>query len=80
MIIDANTLQAMDKKNSELTREIMGIMQSHLQDTGKSGATNGRSDEATANTVQLLDLWVSEHGEDYAEGIIPKCDAKKQRV
>lgn len=80
MIIDANTLQAMDKKNSELAREIMGIMQSHLQDTGKSGATNGRSDEATANTVQLLDLWVSEHGEDYAEGIIPKFDAKKQRV
>jgi fatty acid synthase subunit alpha len=69
----------MNEKNSALAKEVMGVLQHHLQDPSAEPA-NKASDEAGTNALRLLDIWVSEHGDDYADGIMPKFDVKKQRV
>ncbi|KAI1146573.1 hypothetical protein F4825DRAFT_456355 [Nemania diffusa] len=76
--IDAKMLHAMNEKNSALAKEIMGVLQHHLHNSDDEVVQ--KTSEAEADSAGLLDVWVSEHGEDYADGIMPKFDAKKQRV
>ncbi|GAP87076.2 putative fatty acid synthase subunit alpha reductase [Rosellinia necatrix] len=77
--VDAKMLQAMNEKNSALAKEIMGVLQHHLR--GPEGEVSQITPEsAGADSARLLDIWVSEHGEDYADGIMPKFDVKKQRL
>ncbi|KAI8628147.1 thiolase-like protein [Xylariaceae sp. FL1651] len=78
-MVDTKTLQAMNEKNSALAREILGVLKHHLQGTGPETVSE-TNDEAGTDAVRLLDIWVTEHGEDYADGIMPKFNIKKQRI
>lgn len=77
-MVDSKTLQAMNEKNSAVLRQVMEVLGSHLQ--GSEQGQGLSKDASHSEAVELLDLWVSEHGEDYAEGIVPKFDANKQRL
>lgn len=77
-MVDAKTMQLMNEKNATLARDIMEVLQNHVSDAPK--ATMPTETVQASDSTQLCDLFVSEHGDEYAEGIAPLFDAKKQRV
>ncbi|KID92411.1 fatty acid synthase subunit alpha reductase, partial [Metarhizium majus ARSEF 297] len=77
-MVDDKTLKAMNEKNSAVLRQVMEVLGAHLEEPEPS--TIGRENCAEdGDAVKRLDVWLSEHGEEYAEGIMPRFDVHKQR-
>ncbi|KAF9873687.1 hypothetical protein CkaCkLH20_08797 [Colletotrichum karsti] len=77
--VDPKALQALTEKSDALLRDISEAMARHLPSGNNiSGASLVPKEQDEA--LKELDLWRHEHGEDYAEGIKPKFDIKKQRL
>ncbi|POR32439.1 Uncharacterized protein TPAR_07356 [Tolypocladium paradoxum] len=84
-IVDAKSLRFVQEQNISLIKNIVDVLSDHLEGTGtqhqESPATSPqRQAKDNPSSADLLNLWVTEHGEDYADGITPKFDVKKQRV
>jgi fatty acid synthase subunit alpha len=78
--IDSKALQLVTEKSSALIKDIRDVLGFHVQDTSlASSESDGRSKEAN-EAIEKLDVWVSEHGEVYGEGILPKFDVNKERT
>ncbi|KAK2006392.1 hypothetical protein LZ32DRAFT_669485 [Colletotrichum eremochloae] len=75
--VDAKALEVLDKKGNALLRDISEVLIRHLP-TGKDIAKD-RTGIECARDLDELDLWRNEHGDDYADGIKPIFDIKKQR-
>ncbi|KAF6814060.1 fatty acid synthase subunit alpha reductase [Colletotrichum sojae] len=75
--VDAKALEALSEKSNALLRDISEAMSRHLPTSDlTSSAIKTGIDEAVQDE---LDLWRSEHGDDYADGIKPRFDLKKER-
>ncbi|KAH9238140.1 hypothetical protein K456DRAFT_1828773 [Colletotrichum gloeosporioides 23] len=75
--VDAKALEVINERSNALLRDISEAMSRHLP-----ANTSPKTDSMAAvseKEIDELDLWRSEHGEDYAEGIRPIFDIKKQR-
>ncbi|KAL6885675.1 fatty acid synthase subunit alpha reductase [Trichoderma evansii] len=75
--VDAEKLLVLDAKNVSLIQNVVELLNSHLPTA--SEAEDGQV-EATPTANGLLSVFLSEHSDDYAEGIKPKFDVRKQRV
>ncbi|RGP68527.1 fatty acid synthase subunit alpha reductase [Fusarium sporotrichioides] len=80
-VVDAQALRLVKEQNDFLLRDIMNVLSGHV-----GGSTNTSDDvrapgrESEDTTTKQLDMWLAEHGDDYAKGMKPIFDAKKQRV
>ncbi|KAH7173137.1 uncharacterized protein B0J16DRAFT_275283 [Fusarium flagelliforme] len=76
--VSAQALQLAKEHNDSLLRDIMNVLNGHV------GGSTQTSDEVRGGpedtTTKTLDMWLAEHGDDYAKGIMPIFDARKQRV
>ncbi|CAE7033448.1 hypothetical protein P3342_007079 [Pyrenophora teres f. teres] len=80
VMIDSKAMQMIAEKSSALVKDIRDVLDSHVQDTSlESRDSDGRS-QAANEAMEKLDVWVSEHGEVYGEGILPKFDVNKERT
>ncbi|KAF4976726.1 hypothetical protein FZEAL_6641 [Fusarium zealandicum] len=80
-VIDEKALELVKEQNDSLVRDVLEVLNRHLKDPKEvTKATETRSEVAAAIATKKLDVWLSEHGDDYAEGIVSMFDAKKQRV
>jgi fatty acid synthase subunit alpha, fungi type len=80
MAIDPEALLTLKQQQAAVARDITEALSRYLE-IGTSEQSNHETtlenDETTATNE--LNLWLSEHGEDYAEGIRPMFSAKKAR-
>ncbi|KAG5655230.1 hypothetical protein KAF25_001983 [Fusarium avenaceum] len=83
-LVDAGALNALSEKNISLIRNVAETLNNHLAEQGderhSDDATIEAAAEAASTTTELLDMWLAEHGEDYADRIRPVFDSKKERV
>ncbi|KZL82748.1 fatty acid synthase subunit alpha reductase [Colletotrichum incanum] len=74
---DAKASEVLHERSIPLLHDISEALSRHLP-AGITAATNNTVFENTRD-LDELDLWRSEHGSDYAEGMKPIFDIKKQR-
>ncbi|KAK7423079.1 hypothetical protein QQZ08_009246 [Neonectria magnoliae] len=82
-LVDAEALHASNGKNISLIRNVAETLSHHLAGQGHDAPPGNSADaavEAAAASTELLDMWLAEHGDDYATGIRPAFDARKERV
>ena len=83
VVIDSRALQAIDEKNTALLKNLSETINAHLGGSSQDSIDeqnitmlDKEVDTATADA----DLWLTEHGDHYAEGIQPKFDPKRLRT
>ncbi|KAK1590719.1 uncharacterized protein LY79DRAFT_686575 [Colletotrichum navitas] len=76
--VDAKALELLDKRGNALLRDISEVLIRHIP-KGKDIAKD-RTGVECAKDLDELDMWRNEHGDEYAEGIRPLFDLKKQRL
>lgn len=77
-LVDAEALHALNEKNISLIRDVAETLSHHLAGQGRD--TPPEDSANAAASTELLDMWLAEHGNDYASGIRPVFDARKARV
>ncbi|VTT58067.1 unnamed protein product [Fusarium fujikuroi] len=78
--VDAKALLLAKQQNDALLRDIMGVIQGHTAAKNESQDATLQASDSEAAATKKLDMWISEHGDDYAKGMAPIFDAKKQRI
>lgn len=80
-VVDVKALQMVNEQNTSLVRAVMQTLGAHIDSTTQATDAAGTdTEQAAQNAVQLLDDWVLEHGEEYADGIASIFEAKKERL
>lgn len=81
---DPKALQMVNEKASTLLKTISEAIQAHLAGDNPLSLAHTLNDtnyEAkTLSPAEELDMWLAEHGDDHAHGMMPKFDAEKARV
>ncbi|EGD92086.1 uncharacterized protein TERG_08301 [Trichophyton rubrum CBS 118892] len=82
VMVDAETLRIFSESQQSLSRKLLKVYASHLeQDCDFDRSLVDDAQEVAARKLQTeIDLWVAEHGQEYADGIRPKFDPRKIRV
>ncbi|KAF2125966.1 fatty acid synthase subunit alpha reductase [Dothidotthia symphoricarpi CBS 119687] len=80
VMIDSKAMQMVTEKSSALVKDIRDVLESHVQDTSLASRESDSRSKAANEAIEKLDVWVSEHGEVYGEGILPKFDVNKERT
>ncbi|KAL0935885.1 fatty acid synthase subunit alpha reductase [Colletotrichum truncatum] len=75
---DQKALEVLNERSNELLHDINAVILQHLPESSMNSTENSKPGEDKA-VLDELDLWRSEHGENYAEGIKPIFDIRKQR-
>ncbi|KAK2051457.1 thiolase-like protein [Colletotrichum caudatum] len=76
--IESKTLKVLDERSNALVRDVSDALSRYLH-PGEAVANDSTLLE-NVQDMDELELWRSEHGDDYAEGIKPIFDVKKQRL
>lgn len=80
-VIDSAALDALSAENKKLAKQQLELLARYLQIDLNNGAKSFiKEKQATAVLQKELDLWESEHGEYYAQGIKPSFSALKART
>lgn len=79
VMVDSKAMQMITEKSSALIQDIRDVLDSHVQGTSLASLNSHSRSEAANEAMKKLDVWVSEHGEVYGEGILPKFDVNKER-
>ncbi|KAM5350426.1 hypothetical protein ACJ41O_006931 [Fusarium nematophilum] len=77
-VVDTQALRLAKEQNDSMIKDVMDVLQGHVGGTRET--TRDTEMRTDAMATKQLDMWLDEHGDDYAEGIVPIFDAKKQRV
>ena len=80
VMIDSKAMQMITEKSSALVKDIRDALDAHVQETSPAKREPDGASKAANEAIEKLDVWVSEHGEVYGEGILPKFDVKKERT
>ncbi|KHO00986.1 fatty acid synthase subunit alpha reductase [Metarhizium album ARSEF 1941] len=81
-LVDGNATRPVGEGTASLMRDIASVLNNHVgRESAQTAANNSREEDSEqAAAAESLSLWLSEHGDDYAEGIKPMFDIKKLRV
>lgn len=75
-VVDSKALEAANEKNMALIKNVVEVLNGHLELKTKPAVSASVNSEAEKSSA----LWLAEHGDEYAAGIVPKFDSKKLRV
>ncbi|CAI6312067.1 unnamed protein product [Periconia digitata] len=80
VVVDSEAMRKMAEKSSTLVKDIREVLNFHVQDSSPASGEPNLRNEAAKEAIDELDVWRSEHGEVYGEGILAKFDVKKERT
>ncbi|KAF4333513.1 fatty acid synthase subunit alpha reductase [Fusarium beomiforme] len=79
-VVDAQALILAREQSASLLRDIKGVMEAHIDSAKEVKDAKLEEPDTEATVTEKLDMWIAEHGDDYAQGIMPIFDPKKQRI
>ncbi|KAM5463513.1 putative fatty-acyl-CoA synthase system [Microsporum audouinii] len=82
IMVDAEAVRALSESQHVLSKKLLKAYASHLElEYDPERQILGSSQEGAAAKLQTeLDLWIAEHGQEYADGIHPIFDTRKVRT
>ncbi|TWU71773.1 hypothetical protein ED733_002880 [Metarhizium rileyi] len=83
-IVDAKAVREASRDHASLIQKVIDVLHVHSSMRNRAAVQaskrSTKTSEAESAVAEELSLWQSEHGDDYAEGIRPKFDVRKQRI
>ncbi|EAW11676.1 putative fatty acid synthase subunit alpha [Aspergillus clavatus NRRL 1] len=82
VVVDPEALREFSESQKALSRQLLDIYASHIGlDLGEDRRTlDALREDVQAKLQAELDVWTTEHGDDYGNGIRPRFDARKVRM